>query len=100
MVLIMTITRFPLSKAKEVTERYIEVTKKYPTDRSLQKVIVRMAARIIDDEVESIGISEVKEGKYEELIKGITQIQVLYRDIEGMKFRVETYFSGAEALPM
>ncbi len=100
MVLIMSITRFPVSKAKEVSERFIEVAKKYPPDRSLEKVIVRLAARIIDDEIESIGITEVKEGKYEEVIKRATEQQLLYRDIEGMKFRVETFFSGVEAMPM
>ncbi len=100
MVLIISTTRFPISKAQEVSERYIEVAKKYPPDRSLEKVLVRMAARVIDDEVESISVSEVKEGKLEELIKRATEIQVLYRDIEGMKFRVETFLSGVEAMPM
>ena len=31
MVLLVSITRFPASKAKEVGKRYLEVTKKYPT---------------------------------------------------------------------
>ena len=100
MVLLVSITRFPASKAKEVGQRYLEVTKKYPPDRSLEKQILRVAVRIIDDEIEGLTITEVKEGKYEELIKRSTEIQLLYADIEGYKSRVETFLSGVEALPM
>jgi len=100
MVLLVSITRFPISKAKEVSERFLEVSKKYPPDRSLEKQLVRLAARIIDDEVESMSVSEVKEGKYEVVIKRATEQQLLYRDIEGMKFKLQTFFSGVEALPM
>ena len=100
MVLIVSTSRFPLSKAKEVGQRFTEVAKKYPPDRSIEKVILRMAARIIDDEVETITVTEVKEGKYEEVYKRSTEQQLLYADIEGMKFRVDTFISGVEAMPM
>ncbi|MFX1571096.1 MAG: hypothetical protein ACFFCV_22380 [Promethearchaeota archaeon] len=100
MVVIVSTTRFPVSKAKEVGQRYTEVAKKYPPDRSLEKVMVRMVARIIDDEIETIGVTEVKEGKYEEVLKRATEQQLLYADIEGMKFKVDTFFSGVEAMPM
>lgn len=100
MVLLISTTRFPLSKGKEVGQRFIEVAKKYPPDRSLEKVILRMAARIIDDEIVTISVSEVKEGKYEEMLKRATEQQLLYADIEGIKFTVDAYFSGVEAMPM
>lgn len=100
MVIIVSTTRFPVSKAKEVGQRFIEVAKKYPPDKSLEKTILRLATRVIDNEVEAISVSEVKEGKYEEVIKRATEQQILYADIEGMKFRVDTYFSGVEAMPM
>ncbi|HUW89440.1 MAG TPA: hypothetical protein VMV43_02875 [Candidatus Nanopelagicaceae bacterium] len=100
MVIIVSTTRFPVSKAKEVSERFIEVTKKFPPDRTLEKQILRMAARITGDEVESISITEVKEGKYEEVYKRSTKIQVMYTDIKGMKFKLQTFLSGTDALPM
>ena len=100
MILIVSTTRFPVSKAKEVSQRYIEVAKKYPPDRSLEKVVLRMDARVIGNEIESISVTEIKEGKYEEVLKRATEQQLLYFDIEGMNFKVETFFSGVEAMPM
>jgi hypothetical protein len=100
MVLIVSTSRFPLTKAKEVGKKYIEVSKQFKIDRSLEKPILRLATRIYDDYVETISITEVKEGKYEELMRIITAQQLMYDKIEGLKFRSETFFSGAEALPM
>jgi len=51
MVLILSTTRFPVSKAKEVSKKYIETTKELPPDKTLEKQILRLAARIIGDEI-------------------------------------------------
>ena len=100
MVLVLSTTRFPISKAKEVGKRYIEVSKEFPPDRSIGKDILRLAARITGNEVESIGLYEVKEGKYEEYLKQIMLMQLKYADIEGINFKNEIYLSGVDALPM
>jgi len=100
MVLILSTTRFPISKAKEVSERYIEVTKEFPPDRSLEKVILRLAARVTGNEIESIGLSEVKEGKYEEVLKRSMMLQLKFADIEGITFKNEIFLSGVAAFPM
>jgi len=99
MVIILSTSRFPLIKAKEVANKYIEISKKFKVDRSLEKPILQLAARIIDDYVETISITEVKEGKYEEIMRILTKQHLMY-DIEGLEFRTDTYFSGVEALPM
>ena len=100
MVLVLSTTRFPISKAKEVGKRYIEVAKEFPPDRTLEKQILRLAARIIGDEIESIGLSEVKEGKYEEVLKRGMMLQLKFADIEGIKFKNEIYLSGIDTFPM
>jgi len=100
MILVLSTTRFPISKAMEVSKRYIEVTKKFPPDRSLEKIILQLAARATGNEIESIGLSEVKEGKYEEVFKRASKMQLMYADIEGIKFKVQTFLSGIDALPM
>ena len=100
MVLILSTTRFPISKAKEVSERYIEVAKEFPPDRSLEKVILRLAARVTGNEIESIGLSEVKEGKYEEVLKRSMMLQLKFADIEGINFKNEIFLSGVAAFPM
>ena len=100
MVIVLTTTRFPVSKGREVSERYIVVSKEFPPDRSLTKVILRLAARITGNEVESIGLEEVKEGKYEEYLKRSMMLQLKYADIEGFTTKSEVFLSGVDALPM
>ena len=100
MVLVLSTTRFPVSKAKEVSKRYIEVAKEYPPDRSLAKDILRLAARITGNEIESIGLSEVKEGKYEEVLKRSMKLQLKFADIEGINFKNEIFLSGVAAFPL
>ena len=100
MVIVLTTTRFPVSKGREVSERYIEVEKEFPPDRSLSKVILRLAARIDGDEIEGIGLSEVKEGKYEEFLKRMMKMTLKYADIEGFSSKSEVFLSGVDALPM
>ena len=100
MVLILSTTRFPISKAKEVSKRYIEVTKEFPPDKTLEKVILRLAARVIGNEIESIGLSEVKEGKYEEVLKRSLRLQLKFADIEGINFKNEIFLSGVAAFPL
>lgn len=100
MVLILGTTRFPVSKAKEVSKRYIEIAKEFPPDKTLEKLILRLAARIIGDEIESITLSEVKEGKYEEVLKRGMMLQLRFADIEGIKFKNEVFLSGVDAFPM
>ncbi len=100
MVLVLSTTRFPINKAKEVSKLYIEVAKEFPPDRTLEKQILRLAARITGEEIESIGLSEVKEGKYEEFLKRSMMLQLKFADIEGIKFKNEIYLSGVEAFQM
>ena len=59
-----------------------------------------MAARIVGDEVVSITISEVKEGKFQEAFKRSHEVMMFYSDIEGIKFSTEIYLSGVETFPM
>ena len=100
MVLVLSTTRFPISKAKEVGKRFIEVSKKFPPDKTLAKDILRLGTRIIGDEVEGIGLTEVKEGKYDEYLELITKLQLMYADIEGIKFKLDIFLSGVKSLPL
>ena len=100
MVLVLTTTRFPVHKGREVSEKYIEVSKEFPPDRSLGKVILQLAARITGNEIEAIGLSEVKEGKYEEFLKRGMMMELKYADIEGFTSKNEIFLSGVEAFPM
>ena len=80
---VVSITRFPVSKGKEVGERFLEAAKKFPPDRTLEKEILRMAAKITGNEVVTIGVSEVKEGKYNKtkISKKIGQLKQMIKEI-------------------
>ncbi len=100
MVIIVTTSNVPYGKEKELAEKYLEVLKKYPLDRSLEKPLLRLGAKATEKGIEVISITEAKEGKYEELIKRITNMNLAYSDVPGYYYKIETYLSGAEALPM
>ena len=100
MVLVLSTTRFPISKAKEVGKRFIEVSKEFPPDKSLEKVILQLGTRIVGDEIEGIALVEVKEGKYEEILERTTKLQLKYADIEGINFKVDLFVSGVKSLPL
>jgi hypothetical protein len=100
MILVLSTTRFPISKAKEVGKRYLEVSKEFPPDKSIAKDILRLGTRIIGDEIEGIGLIEVKEGKYDEYLELITKLQLRYADIEGINFKVDLFVSGVKSLPL
>ena len=100
MVIVLGTSRFPVSKAKEVGKKYIEVSKEFPPDRTIEKPILRLAARITGDEIEGISLTEVKEGKYEEYLKRSLMVQLKYADIEGFSYKSEIYLSGVATFPM
>ena len=90
----------PFGKEKEVGQKYIDITKKYPMDRSLEKNLVPLAVRATKKGYKVFSVTEVKKGKYEEMIKRISEMQLAYGDIKGFKYKVETFLSGVDAMPM
>lgn len=100
MVLIMTTSWIPYGKEKEVGQKYLEVSKKYPMDRSLEKSLVPMGVKATKKGIKVFSVTEVKQGKYEEMLKRITEMQLAYSEIKGFKYKVETYLTGVDAMPM
>jgi len=100
MVVVVSTSYFPVAKSAEVGKKYLEVLKKYPPDRTLSKVILRVAVRVTPDGMKAFTISEVKDGKFKEYISLVYEQILLYSDIEGYRSEVEVYMSGTEALPL
>ncbi len=100
MVIIITTSWIPYGKEKEVGEKYIEVMQKYPVDRSLEKVMVPLGVRATKNGIKVFFATEVKKGKYEEMLERITRMNLVYSEIQGFKYKVETFLSGVEAMPM
>ena len=90
---IIVTTRFPLNKAKEVAQKYIEERQKNPPDRSLGKEILQGAIMADGDKIKTIGITEVKEGKGDEALIKTQDGMVAYHVIEGYEYKIEIFFS-------
>jgi hypothetical protein len=100
MVIVVSTTTFPYNKVKDVAKLFLEVTKKLPANRELEKPILRMAARVSEEGLKTISITEVKDGKYKEFMKHLSKVEMEYFQIEGLKFNVETYLSGIDAMSL
>ncbi|MFX1406860.1 MAG: hypothetical protein ACFFC9_15560 [Promethearchaeota archaeon] len=100
MVLVMTTNYFPTDKSEVVGKKYIEITKKYPPDRSISKPILRVGVRVTPDGMKAISISEVKEDKFSEFMRLLYEQILLWSEIEGYRMDVEVFMSGTEAMPL
>ena len=96
----MTIGWIPYGKEKEIGQKFIEITKKYPMDRSLEKNLVQLGVKATKKGYKVFSVAEVKKGKYEEILKRISEIQLTYTQIEGYKYKVKTFLTGIDAMPM
>jgi hypothetical protein len=97
MVLIFNNVWYPHSKVNEMTQRYLEVSKKYPPDESLSKTII-IAVRATKTGVEVIGVGDVVEGKFTEAITRITTSNLEYANIEGFQYKLTYYLEISEAI--
>jgi hypothetical protein len=97
---IVVTSRFPLNKATEAAEKYIEERKKFPRDRSLVKEVVPNAIKADNGKIRSLYIAEVKEGKLDEALTLQQNAMVLYHDIEGYEYTIEVCFNVVEAMGM
>ena len=94
----MVITNwFSGSSADEVAKVYLEERKKYPRDKSLQKVVAE-CIRSDKKGIKTMGIAEVKEGRLQEALKRQQEILTMYRHIEGYTSTLEVWWNPAEAL--
>lgn len=100
MVIILTTSYIPYGKEKAIGEKYLEIVKKYPMDRSLEKSLIRVAVKATHKGIKSISATEVKQGKYDEMLKRITKMNLIYSNVPGFSYKIETFLSGVDALPM
>ena len=100
MVYIIVTGWFPVQKGIEVAKKYVEERKKNPLDRSLGKVILDSALRVVKGKVKAISISKVKEGKLDEALIRTQNDMVAYHELEGYKYTIEVLFDVVEALEM
>jgi len=90
---------FPLNKANEVANTWIEAYKEFRSEiRALAKEVITNAVKVTMEGIESIGVHDVKEGKLDEFLTVLGRSMMLYHDIEGFKYRWEVRATVTEAL--
>ena len=97
---LITTSLYPTDKATEVGKRYLEALNKYPPDESLATNVVPAAVKATAQGIRVIGISEVKEGKFEEAYTRTVNMMVMFHNIEGFEYTVDIYLKVEEALPL
>jgi hypothetical protein len=89
---------YPSEKGTAVGEMYLEALKKYPPDENLATEIVPAAIKATHQGIKVIGISEVKQGKFEEAYTYSVNFAAMFHTIEGFEYTLDTYLTVEEGL--
>ena len=97
---IITTGWYPTDIEKEITEKYFEVVKQYPFDRSLGKDSIPVAITTNKKGVKILSIMEVKEGKLEDALTWSSKRMFLLQSIKGWEYKVRVWITIGEALEL
>ena len=101
MVLMLTINKWPANKSAEIGKAYLEVMKKFPDDKSIEKPVLRGAIWTDNEGTRSISVSSIKKGKVKESMDLATnRLLTLASKIEGFQYQIHIAYDLAEALPL
>jgi len=90
---------YPPQQARAYAKRAFESIKKFPFDKNLSKIILLGAVSNTEEGLRLISIAEIKEGKTKEAVL-LASKRILFtaEGIEGLKYKIETCMSAAEAI--
>lgn len=89
---------YPTDIATEVTEKFFEVVKEMPFDRSLAKETMQVASNTNKNGIEVMSIAEVKQGKLEEAWAWGRKRMGYFQNIKGLEYDMRLWSTLAEAL--
>ena len=98
MVLLMITSLYPAHLADVVGKKYIEIMKKYPIDKSIEKQIVPVAVHVKIDGIHVVSITTVKPGKFKEAMDVESKRMLEFGQIEGFKYSIDTMYDAVEAM--
>ena len=97
MVYIIIESLIPHDKAAESGKKWLELTKKYPPDRSISKQIM-VAIRPSSKGMISLGVWEVKDGREKEALVRMNESMLMFTEIPGYKYSIKTFLTSFEAM--
>jgi len=89
---------YPTDIVDEVTDKYMEVLKQYPFDRSLGKETIQVAVSSGKKGIKTLSIAEIKEGKLEEAITWTGKRLFPFQSIKGFESKTRVWGTIIEAL--
>ena len=95
---IVTQCWYPATKADEMTEKYLEVLKKYPFDESVGTQIVPVAVSVNISGYESLSIVETDISNTGEALEYAKRFMIEFRNIEGLNYEIKAWSTAAEGL--
>ena len=90
---------FPIDKASEAGDIFIEVSKKFPRDKSLSKLLLNNAVATTKEGYKTVTAHEIKEGKLKEFLARLNKFVIFVaKGLEGYKCQIEIMSSIVEAM--
>lgn len=89
---------YPTDTVPEVAEKYMEILKEFPFDRSLGKETIPVAVSSNRSGIKILSIMEVKEGKLQEAITWIGNRMFGFQSIKGFEYKTRIWSTIVEAL--
>ena len=88
---------YPTDINTEAVEKYLEVLKEYPFDKSLAKETIPVAANTNKDGIEVLSVMEVKPGKLEEAWKWAGKRMGMFQEVKGFEYNMRLWSTLTES---
>ena len=89
---------WPTDITQEVADKYLEMLKEFPFDRSLGKETIPIASTTSKKGVKILSIMEVKQGKLEEALTWVGRRILPFQSIKGYEFKIRLWNTVVESL--
>ena len=89
---------YPTDIGTEVANKYFEMLKQYPFDRSLGKETIPVAVTTNKKGIIVLSVMDVKEGKLEDAYNWVGSRMVLFQSIKGYEYKIRVWSTVVEAL--
>jgi len=97
---IMTTSLYPSDKSTEVAKKYIEAITLYPPDSNLGVMIIPSAVKTTLDGIRTIGVIEVKKGKFEDAMSWTRNMMSLFLSVPGFEYSIDSYATVEECMAL
>ncbi|MFW9952221.1 MAG: hypothetical protein ACFFKA_19040 [Candidatus Thorarchaeota archaeon] len=89
---------YPTDAVKVVTERYFDMLRKYPFDKTLGKETIPVAVTTGKTGIKAISIMESKRETLGEALTWAGKRMVMFQDLKGVEYKIRVWSNITEAL--